>query len=251
MSEFYCPECGYPLNGNESSCPECGCTFLNYDINDPLTACCYCGHMVAKDATTCPRCGGQITSRSAPGNLRIYMDGSRRRNYHTAPLYINGQLIEAVPLSKGCDITIPINNPNVIVSYRAELTYIEHPFHLDVNKNYTLLIRNGVNTGFTLLDDSDIKIFSDKINFWWVLFNYLFFWLFIPLLLLKIRCRNSRPVLVKCMDTLELYLIGITFAFSLFPFFTDGYDKTVWPRYIGGILFIFLYVYISRILMKK
>lgn len=25
MSEFYCPECGYPLNGYESSCPECGC----------------------------------------------------------------------------------------------------------------------------------------------------------------------------------------------------------------------------------
>lgn len=28
-----CPECGYPLNGNETSCPECGCPVQNQQLN--------------------------------------------------------------------------------------------------------------------------------------------------------------------------------------------------------------------------
>ena len=29
MSNTFCPQCGYPLQGNETSCPECGCVLAN------------------------------------------------------------------------------------------------------------------------------------------------------------------------------------------------------------------------------
>lgn len=205
MTITKCPECGCPING-EKVCPECGYPISDTKLREQLVPCCDCGHMVSTDAKECPQCGGHLSEKSARGKLRIIMQGKGKKDTKTAPLYINGQLIEAVSLSRGCDISIPINNPNMTIGYEAPRLYVEHTYHFDSNCDYNLVITNGANLGFTLFDDYENKISSDKLNGLWVIFSILFG--VFAIIISYIEC-NSKPIFSKSLRYYGLLVLSI------------------------------------------
>lgn len=214
MAEKACPECGRAING-ETTCPNCGFPIQEISQKEQLIPCCDCGNIVSANVTICPKCGGKLTVKHSRGQLRILMKGDGKKNFDTAPLYINGQLIEAISLSKGCDIAIPINNPNVVVGYDAPLTYIQHTFKLDVTSKYTLVITNGLNLGFTIFDQSDNKLVSDKMNIGWAIYALLFG---VFAIMVSYQQYNRKPIWAKCMTLYGLIwpsivLLGLPLAF--------------------------------------
>ena len=215
MALTTCPECGRVLE-NEKECPNCGCPITSTTPSDKYLIPCHdCGHMVAVDATVCSKCGGKLTEKHSQGQLRILMQGDGNKSFETAPLYINGQLIDVISLSEGCDIAIPINNANVIVGYDAPLTYIQHAFKLDQTSNYTLVITNGTDLGFTLFDKSENKLVSDKMNIGWAIYAILFGGFAI---IVSYQYYNRKPIWAKCMTLYGLIwpsfvLLGLPLAF--------------------------------------
>lgn len=206
-----CPECGRVLeNGKE--CPNCGCPISGTTSSDKqLIPCCDCGHMVAVDATVCPKCGGHLSTKASQGRLRILMFGNQKNDMRTAPVYINGQMIEAVLMSNGCDITIPINNSNITIGYKAPIAYVEHSYKLNLESNYTLVITNGADLGFTLYNSSNKKeLSSDKMDVSWLLFSVLFG---VFAILISFKETNSKPILSKCLRIYGLLIIGILISF--------------------------------------
>lgn len=210
MAETKCPECGLVLS-DEKVCPNCGCPIVE-EQRVQLRPCCDCGHMVASDAELCPQCGGQQRATGNCGQLRIYMEGNGKKNIQTAPLYVNGQLIEAVMLSEGCDITIPISNSNIKVGYLAPLTYVEHTYRLSNQQDYTLVITNGVDLGFTLYGSENEELSCDKFNALWLIFSILFG---VFAVLISFKEANSISVRSKCLRTYGLLVTCVLLLFAL------------------------------------
>lgn len=216
MALTACPECGYPLQGDEKKCPECGYQINNNQIYHSfegnlgeLTPCWECGHMLGSSATRCPICDGK-TNLTCLGTLKIELKAKIfGKHMATTPLYVNGQLVDNVLRSDGGYVEIPINNPNITVGLRAPLMYSEHSYKLDPSEDYTLEIDSGIiNLGQVLYDSIGNKLVKDKCNFGWVLFALLFS----PVaLLIGILWKNYRPIWSKCLMAWGLMPYSLTF----------------------------------------
>ena len=198
MKEIVCPECGQVLEAGVATCPNCGCPIAS---ECPTVPCRYCGNMIADNATDCPKCGGHVETSPKCGVLRIMKAGQNAVGSDTAPLYINGQLITTIPLSKGCNIAIPLTHPNITIAYKDRIATLEHTYTLDTRQDYNLVIDNGYNIGFVLGDKDYNFISKDAMNFGW----FIFCALFSPIgLWFSYYTQNTRPARAKYIRRLSL-----------------------------------------------
>lgn len=195
MKEIVCPECGKVLEAGVATCPNCGCPIA---AECPTVPCQYCGNMIAENAT-CPKCGGHFETAPKCGTLRIKR--AKENAPDTAPLYINGQLVEAVSLTKGCDITVPLTHPNITIAYKDRIATLEHTYTLDTQQDYTIEIRKGFNIGFVLRDNASDVISRDTMNAGW----FILCALFSPIgLWFSYYTNNTRPARAQYMRRLSL-----------------------------------------------
>lgn len=238
MSYTLCPECGCPIFGNRKSCPECGCPVENsLPTEDSLPAddslleekqmlmpCNICGHMVSTDTETCPHCGGKVKYIDG-GTLKILLEGNGKTSDFISPVYVNNHLVANATLSYGCEIDIPINNPNIKIGYLSRYLYVEHYYNLDVNTDYKLVITNGANLGFTLYDESGNILSADKLNVMWLIFSLLFG---LYAIVASFAWNNNRPILSKCMRYWGLVFFSIPlFGIPLMIFTSNSKPENI------------------------
>ena len=195
MKEIVCPECGKVLEAGVATCPNCGCPIAS---ECPTIPCPHCGNMIAENAT-CPKCGGHFETAPKCGTLRIKR--AKEKAPDTAPLYINGQLVEVVSLTKGCDITVPLTHSNITITYKHRTATLEHSYTLDMQKDYTIEICKGVSIGFVLYDNVGNAISKDVVNLLWVIFCMLAW----PIgLCFSYNISNASPARAQVMRRLSL-----------------------------------------------
>ena len=198
MKEIVCPECGKVLEAGVATCPNCGCPIA---AECPTVPCHYCGNMIADNATVCPKCGGNVESSPKCGVLRIVRAGQKFVGSDSAPLYVNGQLIETIPLSRGCNRAIPLAHPNITITYKDRIATLEHTYTLDTQQDYYLEIDTGFNIGFVLRDKAYNIISTDKMNAGW----FILCALFSPIgLWFSYYTNNTRPARAQYMRRLSL-----------------------------------------------
>ena len=200
MKEIVCPECGKVLEAGVATCPNCGCPIAKEISTVP---CLYCGNMIAENAT-CPKCGGHFETTPKCGTLRIKIRQVKSAGKKaTAPLYVNGQLVEVVSLAKGCDISIPITHPNISITFKT-LATLEHTYHLDTQKDYILEIVDRSNSGFILYDNAYNEISKDVMTLPWRAFCVILALFALPFAFIY---RNSHPVRSQYMKAVCLIWI--------------------------------------------
>lgn len=201
MKEIVCPECGKVLEAGVATCPNCGCHIAS---ECPTVPCPHCGNMIAENAT-CPKCGGHFETTPKCGTLRIKIGQVKSAGKKaTAPLYVNGQLVEVVSLVKGGDITVPLTHPNITITYKTFIATLERSYVLSTQNDFTLeIVYDIVAAGFVLYDNSDNEISKDVISIWGRLFCLF------PILSFAMSyiCRNSNPVRSQYMRGFSLFLL--------------------------------------------
>lgn len=217
MKEIVCPECGKVLEAGVATCPNCGCPIAS---ECPTVPCQYCGNMIAENAN-CPKCGGHFETTPKCGTLRVKISQVKSAGENaTAPLYVNGQLVEVVSLAKGCDMSVPITYPNITITFKV-FANLERSYQLDTQKDYTLEIIDSSDSGFILYDNAYNVISKDVMTLPWRAFCVIFVLFALPFAFIY---RNSHPVrsqYMKAVCTLWIYLAIVLWSVAVVVLIAD------------------------------